>query len=424
MEKHGRISQPRVLAMILAGGKGTRLMPLTEARSKPAVPFGGAYRIIDFVLSNFYNSGILGMHVMVQYRSQSLIEHLRKAWRIGDGERQFVTVVPPQMNSGAGWYEGTADAVFQNLNLIRDFAPDIVAVFGADHIYRMDIRQMVQFHLDREADVSVATLPVPVHAAQGFGIVEIDRTSRVVGFDEKPPVPKSMPGDPAHALSSMGNYLFNADVLIQALEEDAKQKGGSHDFGRDILPRRLKTDRVMAYNFLDNEVPGVGYHEEPAYWRDVGTIQAYWQANMDLLGDTPPCDLGNREWPIRTEPSYGPPASLVNCYVDHALIGEGTRAIEADIRRSIIGRHVRIESGAYIEDSIIFDHTHIGAGAKLQRVVVDRHNTIPANVDLGPRGQERGEEMDAPSEWAESGVLVIPKPQAATEEQKRRLPSY
>lgn len=420
MEKHGRITQPRVLAMILAGGKGTRLMPLTEARSKPAVPFGGTYRIIDFVLSNFYNSGILGMHVMVQYRSQSLIEHLRKAWRIGDGDRQFVTVVPPQMNSGAGWYEGTADAVYQNLNLIRDFAPDIVAVFGADHIYRMDIRQMLQFHLDREADVSVATLPVPVADAQGFGIVEIDRTSRVVGFDEKPPVPKSMPGDPARALSSMGNYLFNADVLVQALEEDARN-GGSHDFGRDILPRRLKTDRVMAYNFLDNEVPGVGFHEEAGYWRDVGTIQAYWQANMDLLGETPACDLRNQEWPIRTEPSYGPPASLVNCYVDHALIGEGSRASEADIRRSIIGRHVRIERGAYIEDSIIFDHTHIGAGAKLKRVVVDRHNQIPAHAELGGRGDDG---LDTASDWAESGVLVIPKPPAAKEEQRRRLPSY
>lgn len=419
MERHGRVTQPRVLAMILAGGKGARLMPLTEARSKPAVPFGGTYRIIDFVLSNFYNSGILGMHVMVQYRSQSLIEHLRKAWRIGDGDRQFVTVVPPQMNSGGGWYEGTADAVFQNMNLIRDCAPDMVAVFGADHIYRMDIRQMLQFHLEQEADVSVATLPVHLASAQGFGIVEIDRANRVVGFEEKPPLPKSMPGDPTRALSSMGNYLFSTEVLVQALEEDAKNEG-SHDFGRDILPRLLKTDRVMAYNFLDNEVPGIAYYEEPGYWRDVGTIQAYWQANMDLLGDTPPCDLRNREWPIRTESSIGPSASLVNCYVDHALIGEGSRVIEADIRRSIIGRHVRIESGAYVEDSVIFDHTHIGAGAKLQRVVIDRQNNIQAGVELGGRVDK----INAPTDWANSGVTVLPKPAVAEEEQKRRLSSY
>jgi len=420
MERYAaRVNQPRVLAMILAGGKGTRLMPLTEARSKPAVPFGGTYRIIDFVLSNFYNSGIQGMHVMVQYRSQSLIEHLRKAWRIGDGDRHFVTVVPPQMNSGRGWYEGTADAVYQNMNLIRDFAPDIVAVFGADHIYRMDIRQMLQCHLEREADVSVATLPVPLASAQGFGIVEIDRNSRVVGFEEKPTVPRPMPGDPARALSSMGNYLFSADVLIQALEEDAKN-GGSHDFGRDILPRRIKTDRVIAYNFLDNEVPGVAYYEEPAYWRDVGTIEAYWQANMDLLGDTPPCDLRNRDWPIRTEPSSGPPASLVNCYVDHALIGEGSRVVEADIRRSVIGRDVRIDSGAYIEDSVIFDHTHIGAGVKLQRVVIDRQNTVQAGVELGSRETV----MSGTTDWAGAGVTVLPKPSMSKEEQNRRLSSY
>ncbi|MEP7153619.1 MAG: sugar phosphate nucleotidyltransferase, partial [Nitrospira sp.] len=248
-----------------------------------------------------------------------------KAWRIGDGERQFVTVVPPQMNSGAGWYKGTADAVFQNMNVIRDFAPDIVAVFGADHIYRMDIRQMLRFHMEREADVSVATLPVPVASAQGFGIVEVDRNGRIIGFEEKPPVPISMPEDPARALSSMGNYLFSTDVLIQALEDDSKS-GGSHDFGRDILPRLLQSDRVMVYNFQENEVPGIAYYEEPGYWRDVGSIQAYWQANMDLLGDTPACDLRNREWPIRTEPSSGPPASLVNCYVDHTLIGEGSFA--------------------------------------------------------------------------------------------------
>lgn len=419
MKRDEHVNQPRVLALILAGGKGERLMPLTQPRSKPAVPFGGTYRIIDFVLSNFYNSGILGMHVMVQYRAQSLIEHLRKAWRIGDGDRQFVTVVPPQMNSGAGWYKGTADAVFQNMNLIQDFAPDIVAVFGADHVYRMDIRHMLRFHLEHEADVSVATLPVPVASAQGFGIVEVDRNSRIVGFEEKPPVPKPMPGDPARALSSMGNYLFSTEVLVQALEEDAKS-GGAHDFGRDILPRLLRTDRVMAYNFLDNEVPGIAYYEEPGYWRDVGTIQAYWQANMDLLGDTPPCNLRNEEWPIRTEPSSGPPASLVNCYVDHALIGEGSQLIEADIRRCIIGRDVRVEAGAQIEDSVIFDHTHIGSGARLQRVIIDRQNEIQAGIELG----SREEDASAVTEWDDSGLVVLPKPVRSNVESKRRLSSY
>jgi glucose-1-phosphate adenylyltransferase len=419
MQRDKRAHEPRVLALILAGGKGERLMPLTQARSKPSVPFGGTYRIIDFVLSNFYNSGIFGMHVMVQYRAQSLIEHLRKAWRIGDGDRQFVTVVPPQMNSGAGWYEGTADAVFQNMNLIRDFSPDIVAVFGADHIYRMDIRQMLRFHMESEADVSVATLPVPVASARAFGIVEVDRNQRIIGFEEKPRVPKSMPEDPTRALSSMGNYLFSTDRLIQALEEDTKT-AGSHDFGRDILPRLLATHQVMAYNFQDNEVPGVADYEEQGYWRDVGSIQAYWQANMDLLGDTPPCNLRNPAWPIRTEPSSGPPASLVNCYLDRSVIGEGCLLVEADIRRSIIGRNVRIEAGAQIEDSIIFDDTHIGAGARLHRAIVDRHNEVRAGVEVGSGEAGSGSEV----EWTTSGLTVLPKPVLPPKPNKGRLSPY
>lgn len=413
------VNRSKILALILAGGKGEQLMPLTEVRSKPAVPFGGTYRIIDFVLSNFYNSGIMGMHVMVQYRSQSLIEHLRRAWRIGDGERQFVTVVPPQMNGGGGWYEGTADAVFQNLNLIHDFAPDIVAVFGADHIYRMDIRQMVRFHVEREADVSVATLPVSLSSAQGFGIVEVDRNNRIIGFEEKPPMPKAMPGHPDLALSSMGNYLFSTDVLLRALEEDARSEG-SHDFGHDILPRLLQTDRVMAYNFRDNEVPGIAYYEEPGYWRDVGTIKAYWQANMDLLGETPACDLRNREWPIRSEPSSGPPASLVNCYVDHAVIGEGSQIIEADIRRCIIGRHVRIEAGAQIEDAVIFDHARIGSKARLHRVIIDRQNEISSGAELGHMDGSGNPAV----QWTASGLVVLPKPTVQEDLAKRRLSPY
>lgn len=418
MDRGESLIQPRVLALILAGGKGERLMPLTQSRSKPAVPFGGTYRIIDFVLSNFYNSGIMGMHVMVQYRSQSLIEHLRRAWRIGDGDRQFVTVVPPQMNTGGGWYGGTADAVCQNMNLIRDYAPEIVAVFGADHIYRMDIRQMLRFHLERDADVSVATIPVPLSAARGFGIVEIDSSKRIIGFEEKPSSPKAMPGDPSRALCSMGNYLFRTDILVKALEDDA-QTGGTHDFGRDILPRLLHTSRLVAYNFRENEIPGLRYYEEVGYWRDVGTIQAYWQANMDLLGDTPSLDLRNREWPMRTEPSSGLPASLVNCYVDRALIGEDSQLIEADIRRCVIGRNVRIEGGSQIEDSVIFDNTHIGSAARLHRVVIDRANEIPAGIELvGEEGASKG------AQWTDSGLVIIPKPSAGHDPEKHRRPSY
>ncbi|MBS0170668.1 MAG: glucose-1-phosphate adenylyltransferase [Nitrospira sp.] len=418
MAPYDMTHQPKVLALILAGGKGERLMPLTEVRSKPAVPFGGTYRIIDFVLSNFYNSGITAMHVMVQYRSQSLIEHLRRAWRIGDGEGQFVTVVPPQMNLRRGWYEGTADAVYQNLNLIQDAAPDLVAVFGADHIYRMDIRQMLRFHVERQADVSVAALPMPLTSARGFGIIEVDRNDRIVGFEEKPSEPKPMPMRPDRALSSMGNYLFTTDVLLRALNDDAGREG-THDFGRDILPCLLRQERVMAYNFRDNDIPGLNDYEEPAYWRDVGTIPAYWQANMDLLGETPLNDLRNADWPIRGESSRGLPASLVNCYVDHALIGEGSRIVEADIRRCVIGRYVRIEPGAQIEDSVILDHTSIGAKARLRRVVIDRGNAIPAGAILG---HEEAGAAEVPG-VSSAGLTVVPKAVVQQDASKQRLSS-
>src|SRR5579884_3971931 len=292
--------QPRVLAMIMAGGKGERLMPLTAVRSKPAVPFAAKYRIVDFVLSNFFNSGIRAMYVLVQYRSQSLIEHLRRAWRIGDRlPAEFVSVVPPQMRARDGWYEGTADAVYQNMNLIRDFSPDLIAVFGADHIYRMDIGQMVQFHIDHGADVTVAARPVPVEDARGFGIIEVNEerstgAPRIVGFQEKPAQPKPMPHDRHRAFSSMGNYLFTSEVLQTILEHDATT-AGYHDFGRDILPRIIRSHRVLAYNFCDNEVPGLKPYEEPGYWRDVGTLDTYWQANMDILGSEPLFNLCNAD---------------------------------------------------------------------------------------------------------------------------------
>lgn len=380
---HERRQQPRVLAMIMAGGKGERLMPLTEVRSKPAVPFGGKYRIVDFVLSNLLNSGILAMYVLVQYRSQSLIEHLRRAWRIGGRIKQnFITVVPPQMRARGGWYEGTADAVYQNLNLIRDFAPDLVVIFGADHIYRMDIQQMVRFHHERQAEVTVAARPVPLHAAGRFGIIETDRDGRIIGFAEKPKQPKPMPGDPDHACSSMGNYLFNRDLLLQILEQDATRPG-SHDFGRDIIPRLIDSHRVLAYNFLENEIPGLKPYEERGYWRDVGTLESYWQAHMDILGETPIFDLRNSDWPILTDTFDGPTASFVRAHLDDCLVGQGSQVVEAEVTRSVIGRNVRIESGARIEECVILDGAVIGVKARLRRVIADRFNVIPPGTELG-----------------------------------------
>ncbi len=373
----------RVLAMILAGGKGERLHPLTRERTKPAVPFGARYRIVDFVLSNFVNSGILSIYVLVQYKSQSLIEHLRMAWRPGGlTPEHFVTVVPPQMRLGEAWYRGSADAVFQNLNLIDDFLPDLVAVFGADHIYRMDINQMVAFHLERGADVTVAARPVPLAEAHDFGVLEVDKTGRVINFVEKPVSPRSMPGDPNRAYASMGNYLFSRQTLVEALLADARQNT-EHDFGKSIIPQLFSTTRVFAYDFQRNEIPGLKPYEEPGYWRDVGTLEAYWRANMDLLGEEPRFDLDNRRWPIRAGPYHGPPARIVGGEIENVQLGEGCLVKRATIRNSILGRGVWVNEGAVVEDSIIMDFASVGKGARLRRVIVDRFNIIGAGQEIG-----------------------------------------
>lgn len=398
----------RMLAIIMAGGKGERLMPLTELRSKPAVPFGGKYRIVDFVLSNFLNSGITSMYVLVQYRSQSLIEHLRRAWRVGGRiKNDFITVVPPQMKARGGWYEGTADAVYHNINLIEDYGPELVAVFGADHIYRMDISQMIQAHHAHAADVTVAARPVPIHAAKGFGIITVNRNGRIVAFDEKPKQPKPMPEDPEQALSSMGNYLFKTDVLLDALEQDASRPG-SHDFGRDIIPHLIRSHHVQAYNFIENRIPGLKPYEIQGYWRDVGTLESYWQAHLDLLGESPIFDLRNPAWPILTDTFDGPTASMVRSHIDDSMIGQGSHIVEADIRRSIIGRNVTIEAGAKIEECVILDGVHIGGKCRLQRVIADRFNMIPSGTEIG-----RDQALDRRRfQYSKGGLVVLSRGQS------------
>jgi len=397
----------KVLAMIMAGGKGERLMPLTEQRSKPSVPFAGNYRIADFVLSNFINSGIQAMYVLVQYRSQSLIEHLRRAWRFSGPNRQaFITVVPPQMKGRGKWYEGTADAVYQNINLIHDFAPGLVAVFGADHIYRMDLRQMIQFHLDQQAEVTVAALPVPIHAAKGFGIIEASSDYQIVGFEEKPAHPKPMPSNPEMSYSSMGNYIFNVDTLVRTLEKDAS-KAGTHDFGRDIIPSLIKSHRVLAYDFMENAVPGIHPHEEWGYWRDVGTLEAYWQANMDVLGETPIFDLRNVKWPITTDTLTDPVASMVRSQMNDAMVGQGSLVIDSTINRSIIGRNVRIGEGCTIEESIILDGTVIGPKSHLQRCIIDRFNVIEPGTTMGGDKSRAGKRSSG-----KLGLTILPRGQS------------
>jgi len=379
--------QPRILGMILAGGRGERLFPLTKARSKPAVPFAGKHRIVDFVLSNFINSGIYAVYILVQYKSQSLIEHLRSTWRwrIGGGLTDtFITVVPPQQRWGDSWYQGTADAVYQNLNLIRDFRPSYVAVFGADHIYRMDLNQMVAFHVENRADVTVAALPVPIAAASSFGVIEADSAQRIVGFEEKPKHPKPMPNDPVHAYSSMGNYIFDANLLTETLLEDSR-RSTEHDFGRTIIPELFPWQRVFAYDFLNNQVPGVKPYEEPGYWRDVGTLRAYWEAHMDLLGATPAFDLHNREWPILGAFYDGPPARFIESEVRDSLVGEGCHLEGGRLERSVLGRGVRVGKGAEIIESVIMDYAEIGADVTLKEVIVDRFNVVPAGSKIGAR---------------------------------------
>ena len=391
--------------MIMAGGRGERLHPLTRDRSKPAVPFGGRYRIIDFVLSNFVNSDLLSLYILVQYKSQSLIEHVRLAWRttgiVGD---YFVTVVPPQMRTGGGWYRGTADAVLQNLNLIDDFNPDVIAIFGADHIYRMDIAQMLIFHRESGADVTVAARPVPLTEASQFGVLGVDRTGRVVEFQEKPERPKPLPDNADRALVSMGNYLFSRQALVEALVDDAR-RSTDHDFGRSIIPELVLEDRVFGYDFQTNDVPGVKPYEEPGYWRDVGTIETYWQAHMDLLGESPRLDLDNHDWPIRTGTYPGPPARFLGSDVDNAHIAEGSLVKRATIRNSILGRSVWVNEGAVIEDSIIMDHTTVGKGAHIRRAVVDRFNSVPAGSEIGldPDTDRRRWHVDG------SGIVVMPR---------------
>jgi glucose-1-phosphate adenylyltransferase len=397
------VSRPRVLGLILAGGKGERLYPLTKDRSKPAVPFGSKYRITDFVLSNFINSGIYSLYILVQYKSQSLIDHIRRGWRLGGlVDDHFIITVPPQMRWGESWYRGTADAVFQNLNLIRDVDADLVAIFGADHVYRMDLQQMMAAHLDQRADVSVAALPVPIATASGFGIVETDRDGRIVGWEEKPKEPRPMPDDPGRALSSMGNYIFTTDVLVDVLVEDAR-RSTDHDFGRTILPELVPYARVFAYDFTQNDIPGLRATEERGYWRDVGTIEAYWQANMDLLGAAPILDLDNPRWPILTSQSAGPAARILDGTVHDVHLGEAAFIQGATVRHSIIGQGVLLERGAVVEDSIVMDNTIVGSDARIRRAIIDRFNTIEPGTVIGEGAERQPETCIVDS----SGITVM-----------------
>lgn len=399
-----RRSSERIVAFVLAGGEGKRLRPLTLERCKPAVPFGGRYRLVDFVLSNLINSEIRSIYLLVQYKAQSLIEHVRKAWTISPLlPDQFVTVVPPQMQEGAAWFRGTADAVYQSLNLLRSHRPDLVVIFGADNIFRMDVRQMVRFHRESQADVTVAALPVPIEQTSSFGIIETDAEQRIQSFEEKPEHGKPMPSDPSRAFASMGNYIFNAQVLVDVLE--AAYQRGETDFGHEVLPSLLDHHRVYAYNFCDNEVPGIKSYEEAGYWRDVGTLDAYYEAHRDVLGVQPRFDAFNPQWPIFSSHYQGPVGRVFNSHLDNSLLGAATLVSDANIRNSIIRREAVIEPGVELEDCIIMDYVRICRGARLRRVIVDRHNIIEANARIG----FDAEADRARYEVTSSGLVVVPR---------------
>jgi glucose-1-phosphate adenylyltransferase len=394
----------RIIAFVMAGGMGKRLWPLTADRCKPAVPFGGRYRIVDFVLSNLINSGIRSIYLLVQYKAQSLIEHVRKAWTISPLlPDQFVTIVPPQIEGGGGRFQGTADAVYQNLNLIAIHQADLVAVFGADHIYRMDVRQMVRFHRECGADITVAALPVPIASASSFGLIEVERDGRVIGFQEKPKRPRPMPSDPERAYASMGNYLFRADVLSRALKE-AKGRGET-DFGYHVLPRLVDRCRLYAYDFSGNQVPGVKDYEEAHYWRDVGTLDSYFDAHKDVLARQPRFDAFNPQWPIFSSHYQGPVARIYDSQLDNSLVAGAVVIDHARLHNSIVRREAVIERDAEIEDCIIMDYVRVGRGSRLRRVIVDRHNVIDAQSRIGLDPEADRERYFV----TPGGVVVFPK---------------
>jgi glucose-1-phosphate adenylyltransferase len=400
--------------MIMAGGEGSRLHPLTNERAKPAVYFGGKYRIIDFVLNNFINSGIFKIKVLTQFKADSLIKHLTTGWTLNRMLGQYIDPVPAQMRTGRNWYMGTADAVFQNLNLIEDENPDYIAVFGADHIYKMDISQMLDFHRHVGAVATVAAIPKPLKEAVDFGVIQVDESGRMIGFEEKPKTPKPMPGKPGMALISMGNYIFNRKFLVRELFNDASLSGSSHDFGKDVIPKIFNDYPIYIYDFANNRISGER-PEQDNYWKDVGSLEAYFEANMTLRDVVPEINLYNEAWPIRTAPGQTPPAKFV-------FAGEGAEKRKGDaidsivsggcilsgghVIRSVLSRSVRVHSLAVVEDSIIFPDVEISEKAHIRRTIIDR------GVKIMP-GETIGFDLEADRKRftvSDSGIVVICQP--------------
>lgn len=376
----------RILGFVLAGGEGRRLRPLTRARCKPAVAFAGRFRIIDFVLSNFLNSGITSIHVLAQYLSGSLIDHLAATWRpehLPPDAR--LALRPPRAIDGRGRYRGTADAIWQNLDLVGQERATLVAIFGSDHVYRMDIRQMVDFHRGHGGGVTLGAAPVPLAGARELGILRLDHAGRLCGYEEKPARPRAMEGGSENALASMGVWLVDPDRLVEALEAArAAQAGWAGESDWMMTPELFAAGGVHAYDLRHNRVPGIRSTEEQAYWRDVGTLPAFWSAHMDLLADPPHFDLENPEWPLCAGSHAGSSVVVRSDTVERSLLSEGADTADARVRRSVLGRGVWLGSGSDISESILMEGVVVGSGVRLERVIVDSPNSLPAGLDLRP----------------------------------------
>jgi len=396
----------KVLAMILAGGKGERLYPLTKDRTKPAVPFGGIYRIIDFTLSNCVNSNIRKIYVLTQYKSISLNRHIQLGWNLFSSQLgEFISLVPAQQRVDERWYQGTADAIFQNFYTLQQERPDLVLILAGDHIYKMDYNEMIRYHLEKGGDLTVGTMQMPNSTSREFGVIEVDRDFRIVGFQEKPEHPKTLPENPEAILASMGIYVFNTEKLVRRLIEDAKRRGSSHDFGRDVIPSMITKDTVYAFNFWDEE------RREPKYWRDLGTLDAYWEANIDLVSVIPQLNLYDSEWPIHT--CYVPFAPAKTLHSDGERTGVAINSILSGgciisggrVENSILSPNVKIHSYAEVTDSIIMEGVSIGRHARIRRTIIDKGVKVPGGMEIGFNLHEDRKKFTV----SHTDIVVIPK---------------
>lgn len=410
------LRRPEVLSIVLAGGEGKRLMPLTRDRAKPAVPFGGHYRLIDFALSNLVNGGQRRIVVLTQYKSHSLNVHVSRTWRMSTLLGNYITSVPAQMRLGQRWFLGSADAIYQNLNLVEDADPDYMFVFGADHIYRMDPEQMLEQHIESGAGVTVAGIRVPIDQAYQFGVIEKGSSSRIESFREKPSDPRPVPDDPNSTLVSMGNYIFTTKVLLDQLALDAEDEGSRHDLGGNLIPRMVAAGLADVYDFKDNNVPGVTDRER-GYWRDVGTLDSYFDAHKDLVATEPIFNLYNDQWPIYTAGNTAPPAKIVAVaehgagHVADSILSNGVILSGAYVMNSVLSPNVRIDPGAVVEDSILLEDVHIGRDSVVRKTIIDKNVKVPPRARIGV-----DPERDAARfEVSPGGIVAIAKSQVIEE---------